>query len=480
MYVKTTRHPDLPPPLSEVGVLGWMRKNLFSSWLNSLMTLAAAALLLVTLPPLLNWSLFSANWIGQTRDACLPPQGNPDGACWVFIRVRFDLLMYGFYPIGERWRVDFTLLLLIGLGGPLILSTLLPFRKRINKILLLFLPLGIVGFSLFSYGMFAGLAAAALLMAPEVLGRIFRKKILPPTMAPRLRQTLFIAVPLLVWYLAGQALESIDPGGAGPLALIAGALMFLFFALSGQSTVTWRFYLLFTIYPCVAYILLLGGGVGLPLVETDRWGGMFLTLVIAGIGIAVSLPVGILLALGRRSQMPVIKALCVSFIEFVRGVPLISVLFMVSVMLPLTLPQGVHFDKLLRALIGVSLFYAAYMAEVVRGGLQAIPKGQYEAAEALGLGYWQSMRLVILPQALRLVIPGITNTFLGLLKDTTLVAVINLMDILGILKSALADSNWLGYTKEAYVFAGVAFWILCFSLSRYSQHLEKLLRPGRS
>lgn len=479
MYVKTTRHPDLPPPLSEVGVLGWLRKNLFSTWLNSLLTLTAMALLLLTLPPILDWALFSANWIGETRNACLPPLGNPDGACWVFIKVRFDLLMYGFYPASEIWRVDFTLLLLVGLGGPLILSTLLPFRGPVNTFLLMLLPLAIIGFSLFQYGLYAGLTALALLQAPELLGRIFKNKLLPPTMAPRLRQALFIVVPLLVWFLVGTVLREVDPGTAAPLALIAGGLVFLVFALSGQSVTSWRFFLLFTIYPCVAYILLLGGGVGLPLVQTDRWGGMFLTLVIAGIGIAVSLPVGILLALGRRSQMPVIKALCVSFIEFVRGVPLISVLFMVSVMLPLTLPQGTHFDKLLRALIGVSLFYAAYMAEVIRGGLQAVPKGQYEAAEALGLRYWKSMRLIILPQALRTVIPGITNTFLGLLKDTTLVAVINLMDILGILKSALADTNWLGYTKEAYLFAAVAFWVLCFGLSRYSLHLEKRLRPGR-
>jgi general L-amino acid transport system permease protein len=205
------------------------------------------------------------------------------------------------------------------------------------------------------------------------------------------------------------------------------------------------------------------------------WGGLFLTLVIACIGMATSLPIGIVLALGRRSTMPVIRSASIAYIEFVRGVPLISVLFMVSVMLPLTLPEGVHFNKLLRALVGVSLFYAAYMAEVVRGGLQAIPSGQYEAAQALGLRYWKTMRLIILPQALRLVIPGITNTFLGLFKDTTLVAVINLMDILGIVKSALADSQWLGFTKEAYIFAGLTFWVLCFGISRYSMRLEKTL-----
>jgi general L-amino acid transport system permease protein len=177
--------------------------------------------------------------------------------------------------------------------------------------------------------------------------------------------------------------------------------------------------------------------------------------------------------------MPVTKTLCVCFIELIRGVPLISVLFMASIMLPLFLPEGAHFDKLLRALIGVSLFYAAYMAEVVRGGLQAIPRGQYEAAESLGCGYWRMMGLIVLPQALRLVIPGIVTTFLGLFKDTTLVAVIGLMDMLGIVKTALADTEWLGFPKEAYVFAAAVFWVFCFGMSRYSMHLEKRFQVRR-
>ena len=242
----------------------------------------------------------------------------------------------------------------------------------------------------------------------------------------------------------------------------------------------WQWIFLFTVYPLIAYVLLTGDAFGLAYVETHLWGGMFLTLVIAVIGIATSLPIGILLALGRRSTMPVTKTLCICFIELIRGVPLISVLFMASIMLPLFLPEGAHFDKLLRALIGVSLFYAAYMAEVVRGGLQAIPKGQYEAAESLGCGYWRMMGLIILPQALRLVIPGIVNTFLGLFKDTTLVAVIGLMDMLGIVKTALADTEWLGFPKEAYVFAAAVFWVFCFSMSRYSMHLEKRFKVRRN
>jgi general L-amino acid transport system permease protein len=236
---------------------------------------------------------------------------------------------------------------------------------------------------------------------------------------------------------------------------------------------------LLLVYPVIAFYLFHGGVLGLEVVPTPRWGGLFLTLVIAGVGIVSSLPIGIVLALGRRSDMPVVRLLCVGFIELVRAVPLITILFMASVMLPLFLPAGVNFDKLLRALIGVALFSSAYMAEVVRGGLQAIPKGQYEAAQALGLSYPKMMGLIVLPQALRIVIPGIVNTFIGLFKDTTLVLIIGLFDLLGIVQAALTDSAWLGFSLEGYVFAGFGFWIFCFGMSRYSMHLERRLSAGR-
>jgi len=282
-----------------------------------------------------------------------------------------------------------------------------------------------------------------------------------------------------VFAAARVAAGAYAPEAATSVALFAAVLALLPVFMGQAPETRWRAALLFTVFPFVGYWLFAGGAFGLAEVATDRWGGLSLTLVMASVGMTVSLPVGVLLALGRRSEMPVIRSLCLAYIEFIRGVPLISVLFMASVMLPLTLPEGTHFDKLLRALVGISFFYAAYMAEVVRGGLQAIPRGQYEAAESLGFRYWRAMRLIILPQALRVVIPGITNTFLGLFKDTTLVAVINLMDVLGIVKSALADTQWLGYTKEAYVFAGFAFWIFCFSISRYSMRLEKRLEVKR-
>jgi general L-amino acid transport system permease protein len=242
----------------------------------------------------------------------------------------------------------------------------------------------------------------------------------------------------------------------------------------------WSALYLLTAFPVLAVILLHGGAFGLSLVTTDLWGGLLVTLVVASAGIAGAFPIGVLLALGRRSRMPAVRLLSISFIEFVRGVPLITVLFMASVMLPLFLPQNIDIDKLVRALIMVALFSAAYLAEVIRGGLQAIPRGQFEAADALGLSYAQKMGLIVLPQALKLVIPGIVNTFIGLFKDTSLVLIIGIFDLLGIVQLGLSDSKWLSPSTAmtGYVFAGVVFWLFCFGISRYSQSLERRLGDG--
>jgi len=355
-------HPDWKPPATSVGVIGWFRQNLFSSWHNGLLTLLGFYLVYLIFVPIIDWALLNADWVGQTRDDC-----DSGGACWVFIGVRIDQFMYGFYPGTEYWRVN--------TAGGLLALTL------------------------------------ALLMLPRV--------------------------PYKAWI--------------GMFALL--------------------------VYPVIAFFLL-SGGFGMSEVDTSLWGGLTLTLVLSLVGMVAALPLGILLALGRRSDMPIVKAICVAFIELWRGVPLITVLFMSSVMLPLFLPEGVNFDKLLRALIGIVMFQSAYMAEVVRGGLQAIPKGQYEAADALGLGYWQKMLLIILPQALKLVIPGIVNTFIALFKDTTLVMIIGLLDFLAMIQAGFADPNWLGYAIEGYVFAALVFWLFCFSMSRYSQALERKLHTG--
>ncbi len=238
-----------------------------------------------------------------------------------------------------------------------------------------------------------------------------------------------------------------------------------------------RWLLFSLIYPVIAYFLLVGG-MGLEPVETAKFGGFMLTLVIGMTGIAASFPLGVLLALGRQSNLPVLHFSSVVFIEFIRGVPLITLLFVASTLLNYFLPPGTNFDLLLRVIIMVTLFSAAYMAEVIRGGLAAIPLGQYEAADAMGLAYWNKMRLIILPQALKISIPGIVNSFIGLFKDTTLVLIIGLLDPLGIVQPILGDTAWNGLSRELYIFVAVFFFICCFAMSRYSMYLERKLDTG--
>ncbi len=235
--------------------------------------------------------------------------------------------------------------------------------------------------------------------------------------------------------------------------------------------------LFFIVFPILAFWLL-RGGLGLSPVTTDQWGGFMLTLVIALVGIVLSLPIGIILALGRRSNLPVVHLLCVIFIEFVRGVPLITVIFMANLMVPLFLPPDMDVNVLLRVLVGTTAFVSAYMAEVVRGGLQAIPKGQFEGAQALGLGYWQMMRLIVLPQALRIAIPTIVNTFIGFFKDTTLVSMVGLYDFLNMVRAGFKDPNWVGVEITGYGFCAIVYWVCCFSMSRYSMYLERKLHTG--
>ena len=226
-------------------------------------------------------------------------------------------------------------------------------------------------------------------------------------------------------------------------------------------------------------VLMWGGVLGMTYVETSLWNGLPLTLILATLGTVFAFPLAILLALGRRSRLPAVRGICVGYIELVRGVPLITVLFMASVMLPLFLPTGMTIDKLLRAQLAIILFAAAYLAEIVRGGLQAIPRGQYEAADSLGLGYWPRTRLIVLPQALAIVIPPLVNSFIGGFKNTSLVIIIGLFDLLGTANAALTDANWQGFYIEAYVFTAAIYWTFCFFMSRYSQMLEREFSKGR-
>jgi general L-amino acid transport system permease protein len=227
------------------------------------------------------------------------------------------------------------------------------------------------------------------------------------------------------------------------------------------------------------YYLISGGEFGLVWVETGAWGGLSLTFIVAFFSLIFCFPIGMMLALGRRSDLPIVKYSSLSFIEFWRGVPLITVLFMSAVMFPMFLPDGTYIDKLIRIIVAITLFEAAYTAEVIRGGLQALPRGQYDAAKSLGMGYWKLHLLIILPQALKLVIPGIANTFLALVKDTPLIFVVGLLELVGMLNLAKTNPKWLGFSMEGYVFAGLIFWIICYSMSRYSQNLELKYKTDR-
>jgi general L-amino acid transport system permease protein len=435
-----------PPPLKEGGVIGWVRKNLFSNITNSLLTLFAIGLCWIVIPPLIEFSLVNAVWTGEDRGACTTvDQGGQQpsgwfGACWPFVGDYFNLFIYGRYPADQYWRVNIVFAL-FALGTIPMLIASAPF-KRTNAIFL-FGVFPVIAFILLTGG---HVPLAGFLVASE-LG-------LSPSLTFVIDYILATAAVCAIAALASIA------SGSTPVPAIRSIL--------GIAAVL------------LLVLLAIGFDFGLRHVPTENWGGLLVTLVIAVTGIVASLPLGILLALGRRSKMPVVRLASVIFIEFVRGVPLISVLFMSSVMLPLFLPDGVTFDKLLRALIGVALFSSAYMAEVVRGGIQALPKGQYEGAMALGLNYWQMMRMIILPQALKLVIPGIVNSFIALFKDTTLVLIIGLFDFLGMIQSSYTDPTWASPVQSmtGYFFAAIVFWMFCFAMSRYSIYMERKLDTG--
>ncbi len=473
--VKHERHEDLPPPKSEVGMYGWLYHNLLHPWYNAVLTLIGGAISFLAIWAVLDFVVFGAVWSGEGREACQTEDGALIHACWVFVDARFSQFMYGFYPEVARWRVDFSFLLLVLAAVPLFLKD----HWTSGKV-----GLGVAGAATVAvfvlYGPWPALITAFMMFAPHGL-RFNRLGALLPRSDDNalvgfgVRAALMVLGGIAGYYIGGAIIGKNEALSLGWMSLF---MTFGLVALNRATVKAWIAFLLIFIYPFAAFLLWVGDGYGLEYIETAKWGGLFLTLVVAGTGIAASLPIGIVFALGRRSNMPAVRTVSIAFIELWRGVPLITVLFMSSVMLPLFLPEGVNFDKLLRALIGVALFSAAYMAEVVRGGLQAIPKGQYEAAEAMGLGYWQMMRLIILPQALKLVIPGIVNTFIGLFKDTTLVLIIGLFDLLGIVQAATTDPKWLGMAVEGYVFTAFVFWIFCFGISRYSMHIERKLHTG--
>jgi len=349
---------DIRPPATEVGVIGWLRANLFKGWFNSILTVATLFLLWKVVPPLIEWAFIDSVWTTGGK-ACK----TIDGACWSVIYKNFRFIIFGFYPYEQHWRPFFSILILIGL---LFYSR---DRRHWNKYL--------------GYGWLVGLATMG--------------------------------------------------------------------------------------------ILLRGGILGLEHVESTQWGGLPLTLLLSVFGLTAAYPLGVILALGRQSTLSGLRTLSILYIELIRGVPLISLLFMSSIIFPLFLPEGVTINKILRAQAAIILFTAAYIAEVVRGGLQGMSRGQYEAAESMGLTYYQTMRLVILPQALKIVIPPTVSILISAFKDTSLVVIIALWDLMKTTQSVLHNPEWMGFSPEAYIFIAIFYFLGCFSMSSYSRRLEREL-----
>ncbi|WP_370284588.1 amino acid ABC transporter permease [Pseudooceanicola nanhaiensis] len=422
-YVRDTMLMQQDPPSTSVGVVGWARGNLFSGWFNTILTILSAAFVLWLLAGIVPW-VVSPTWNASSLTECREILAGHEGACWGVIHERWNQLLFGFYPQELYWRPVLALgLLLIALGPILFADFVSP------KIL----PFSAVYPFIGAWLLWGG-------------------TIWTPVMA-----ALGFVVGYGVFVLAQRF---IVPG----LAFLAAVL---------AALVWWLVIMPFAL-PDLARLI----PIGLEAVQSRQFGGFMLSITIGVTAILFSLPIGILLALGRRSDLPLVKWLCVGFIEFIRGVPLITLLFVASTLLNIFLPPGTNFDIILRVMIMVTLFASAYMAEVIRGGLAALPKGQYEGADSLGLDYWQAQRLIIMPQALKISIPGIVSTFIGVFKDPTLVSIISMFDPLGLANAIRADSAWNGIYWELFIFIGAVFFIFCFSMSRYSMYLERKLQTG--
>ncbi len=485
-------------PVKTTGFIGFLRTRLFNSPTNILLTVVSVLLLWFTVIPALRFLLVDAVWHGTDRNACLAENaGHPVGACWPYVAAKFTQFIYGFYPETERWRVNLTYLLAALLLLPLLIPRL-P-AKGLNAGLF-FVAFPIVAFFLlhggglhglglsWTAGLFSGLAGTiadaghATASAGEktaVIGPLF---VLLGNLFVLLGTAISYLISPLTW-LAAQIQETSHPVWTD-FAATAAIVSILLFLWNGGPRGGWRAL-------AVSLAIFAGVGVviaamgldrgGLPVVDTRLWGGLLVTLVVSVTGIVTSMPVGIALALGRRSTIPLIRIFSIAFIEFWRGVPLITVLFFATYMLPLFLPGDFTIDGLVRALIGIALFAGAYMAEVIRGGLTAIPRGQAEAASALGLSWWKTTALIVLPQALRHVIPGLVNSFIALFKDTSLVSIVALFDLLGSLHASFADPVWATPTTlfTGFAFAGIIYFTFCFGMSRYSLFVEHRLNPHR-
>ena len=472
-YIRSEMLPALPPPARDSGAVKWLRENLLSSWLNVGLTAAAVAFIGVIAWNLLPWflnSVWNAGSLAECREIVAASAG-PDasGACWAFLRPWWGAYIFGHqYPVDGRWRPILAFGLLFAALAPVLFAG----QKRNLAIIL-----GIVAaFLLLTLYLASAPGLAFALAMLGVLALLAVSQVQPS----KLLWFTLAYPPLCFWLLWGGSIWV-------PIVAMAGfGLLFLVFRFAapaigtvpavGAGIVAAFLWWIFAEAPVVSA---LHGAVPVALewVPSDEFGGFLLAIVIGVTGIAFSLPLGILLALGRQSDMPIIKTLCVVFIETIRGVPLITLLFVAAFVLGFFLPPGLDFDDLVRVFILVTLFAAAYLAEVLRGSLAALPRGQYEAADALGLDYWQAQRLIILPQALKISIPAIVSSFIGLFKDTTLVAIIALYEPLkGITHLVRQDVNWKGIYWEPYIFVGTIFFVFCFGMSRYAKYLEGKLK----
>jgi general L-amino acid transport system permease protein len=497
-FVRQDLVPERPAPIKTTGLVGFMRTRLFNSPTNILITIASALLLWFVAGPALRFLLIDAVWSGTDRNACLAENvGHAVGACWPFVQAKFSQFIYGFYPEAERWRVNLTFILGAVLLAPLLIPRL-P-AKGLNAGLF-FVAFPIVAFFLlhggglggFGVSWMAGLlsgfndsigdggnklanARQATAVVGPVLWSLGKLIVLLSTMIS------YVLWPLT--WLRDQIQSSGRPVWAD-FAATAAIVSIGLFLLNGGIRTGWRALILsvasFAGIGIVIAVMGLDRG-GLPIVDTRLWGGLLVTLVVSVTGIVASMPVGIALALGRRSTIPLIRIFSIAFIEFWRGVPLITVLFFATYMLPLFVPAGFTIDGLMRALIGIALFAGAYQAEVIRGGLQAIPRGQGEAASALGLSWGKTTGLIVMPQALRHVIPGLVNSFIALFKDTSLVSIVALFDLLGSLRASFSDPVWSTPTTlfTGFAFAGMIYFVFCFGMSRYSLFVENRLNAHR-
>jgi general L-amino acid transport system permease protein len=495
-FVRQDLVAERPAPVKTTGFVGFLRTRLFNSPTNILITIVSALLLWFILVPALKFALFDAVWTGKDRTACLPKNpGDVVGACWPFIQAKFSQFIYGFYPEPERWRVNLTFILAAILLLPLLIPRL-P-AKGPNAVLF-FLAFPVVAFFLLRGGGLGGFGVswtAELLSSltsgiknAGVAGINASHPIFGPflSLLGWLGFIVGVVLSYVIWPLTWlrDQIQATDRPVWADLAATAVIVSALLFWLSGGLRSGWRpLVTCLAIFVGIAVVIAIMGldRGGLPEVDTRLWGGLLVTLVVSVVGIVTSMPVGIALALGRRSTIPLIRIFSIAFIEFWRGVPLITVLFFATYMLPLFVPTGFTIDGLMRALIGIALFAGAYQAEVIRGGLQAIPRGQGEAASALGLSWAKTTALIVMPQALRHVIPGLVNSFIALFKDTSLVSIVALFDLLGQLRASFSDPTWSTPTTlfTGFAFTGIIYFVFCFGMSRYSLFVENRLNAHR-